>query len=78
MDVGTAWWDVDEGEFNYRGEPGFDFIEDGRLKDGVSAYGFGVDLHFFGLPMHWDFSKRWDFEDTLGTLETDFWIGFRF
>lgn len=78
VDVGTAWWDFDGVEYNYRGEPGFDFIEDGRLKDGVASYGFGVDLYFFGLPMHWDFSKRWDFKDTLGRLETDFWIGFRF
>jgi len=78
LDVGTAWWEFDGVKYNYRGEPGFDFIEDGRLVDGVAAYGVGLDLYFFGLPMHWDFSKRWDFEDTLGSLETDFWIGFRF
>ncbi len=79
LDVGAAWYDIDGQEYNFLGEPGFDFLDDDdRLDDGVSSYGFGLDLTFFGLPMHWDFSKRWDFEDTLGDLETDFWIGFRF
>ena len=72
LDVGAAWYEM----------PGFpdyyDFWQDGKLNDGVSSYGIGFSVNVFGLPMHWDFSKRWDFEDTLGTLETDFWVGIRF
>jgi len=90
VDVGAAWYDIDGQEFNFVGDPGFQFIgektlpdgtvvgESGRLNDGVAAYGFGFSLNAFGLPMHWDFIKRWDFKDTLGDTEVDFWIGFRF
>jgi hypothetical protein len=52
--------------------------ESGRLTDGVSTYGFGFTIYVFGLPMHWDFIKRWDFKETLGSTEVDFWIGTRF
>jgi len=78
LDLGAAWYDVDGVEYNYIGEEGFTFIDSGRLVDGVSAYGVGISLTLFGLPMHWDFAKRWDLKDTLGDLETDFWIGWKF
>ena len=90
VDIGAAWWDTDDGEFNYLGEPGFQFIgektlpdgtvvgESGRLQDGVASYGFGLTINLFGLPMHWDFVKRWDFDETLGDTEVDFWIGLQF
>jgi outer membrane protein assembly factor BamA len=52
--------------------------ESGRLNDGVATYGFGFSIYIFGMPMHWDFSKRWDFKNTLGGTEVDFWIGTRF
>jgi hypothetical protein len=52
--------------------------EDGRLTDGVASYGFGISLRLFGMPMHWDFIKRWDFKETLGSTEVDFWIGTQF
>jgi hypothetical protein len=35
--------------------------EDGKLTDGVAAYGFGISVNIFGLPFHWDWVKRWDF-----------------
>ncbi|MGQ9494936.1 MAG: hypothetical protein ACUVRY_01555 [Thermoanaerobaculaceae bacterium] len=57
----------------------FRFIKDGRLQDGLSSYGFGFSVDLFGLPMHWDFAKRWDFKKTLDKgFKTSFWIGFRF
>jgi len=72
LDVGAAYFDL----------PGwpdtFDFWQDGRLKDGVSTYGLGFSLNFFGLPMHWDFAKRWDFKETDPETFTAFWIGFRY
>lgn len=73
VDVGGAWWDVP----GYREK--FTFMEGGRLKDAASSYGFGFSLWLFGIPVHWDFAKRWDFKETLDTAwETSFWIGFRY
>ena len=63
---------------NMFGEPGFTFWEDGALKDGVSSYGWGLDIRLFGLPMHWDWVKIWNFDQTLTDWETYFWIGTRF
>ena len=88
-DVGAAWYDVDGQEYNFYGQPGFTFIgekevdgvivgESGRLQDGLSSYGFGFTLYLFGIPMHWDFVKRWDFKDTFGDTETSFWMGYKF
>ena len=73
LDVGGAYFDV----------PGFkqDFtcIKDGRLQDCVSSYGFGMSLYLFGLPVNWDFSKQWDFKQTLSRgAQTSFWVGFQF
>jgi len=57
----------------------FRFARDGRLQDGLSSYGFGFSVELFGLPVHWDFAKRWDFKQTLdGGYNTSFWIGFRY
>jgi len=78
LDVGTAWYDTNQGEFNYLGDPGFTFIQDGRLIDGFAAYGVGISLRVFGLPLNWDFVKLWDFKDTIGDTQTIFWIGYRF
>jgi hypothetical protein len=72
VDVGAAWFEDDSFDSD------FNFMDDGRLDDGFSAYGFGISLRLLGLPVHWEFAKRWDFEETLSDYETDFWIGFRF
>jgi Tol biopolymer transport system component len=73
LDVGGAYFDY----------PGFkqDFtcISGGRLQDCVSSYGFGMSLYLFGLPVNWDFSKQWDFKQTLSRgSQTSFWVGFQF
>ena len=79
MDVGAAWYQDSQGnKFNMFGEPGFEFQNDGVLVDGVSSYGFGIDVNLFGLPMHWDWTKIWNFDQALTTWETDFWVGVRF
>ena len=78
LDVGAAWYDVNGQEFNYLGEPGFTFREDGRLVDGVSSYGFGISLYLFGIPVHIDWVQLWDFENKISDREVDFWMGFRF
>jgi Tol biopolymer transport system component len=57
----------------------FRFLKNGRLQDGLSSYGFGFSVELFGLPVHWDFAKRWNFKQTLDRgYNTSFWIGFRF
>jgi hypothetical protein len=73
LDVGAAWFDSP----SYEQE--FTFMDGGQLVDGVSSYGFGLSATLFGLPMHWDFAKRWDFEESDGGgYYTTFWIGFRY
>ncbi len=69
FDIGGAWFpEVDD----------FDFLDDDdRLEDAVAAYGFGISTRLFGLPVNWDFSKRYDLKDS-GSFETSFWIGSRF
>ena len=72
LDVGAAWYEL-PGWPDY-----YDFMEDGRLEDGVSSYGVGFSVNLFGLPLHWDFAKRWDFKETEDETYTTFWIGFRY
>ncbi len=72
LDVGAAYFDLPW----YHQD--FDFMTDGRLVQGVSAYGFGVSMNLFGLPAHWDFAKRWDLKSTLSDRRTTFWIGYRY
>jgi hypothetical protein len=38
-----------------------------------------MSLYLFGLPVNWDFSKQWDFKQTLSRgSQTSFWVGFQF
>ncbi len=79
LDVGAAWYQDSAGDkFNMFGQPGFTFQEDGVLVDGVSSYGFGFDVNIFGMPLHFDWTKIWNFDLALTSWETDFWIGVRF
>ncbi len=71
LDVGGAWFGNVQ-DFNFWND------EDGRLEDGLSSYGFGVSAILFGLPVNWEFAKRWDFKDAEGGFRTGFWIGYRF
>ena len=50
----------------------------GRLTDGVASYGFGISVNLFGMPFHLNWTRRWDFSQTLGGTEVDFWIGWEF
>lgn len=49
-----------------------------QLVDGRAAYGFGFQIEFLGLQLHWDFAKLWDFKKTLSGLKTSFYIGAQF
>ena len=46
-----------------------------QLKDGRASFGFGFELNFLGLPLHWDFARLWDFKHTLSSFRTAFYIG---
>jgi Tol biopolymer transport system component len=73
VDVGAAWLDLPGFPPDY-----YDFWKDGHLQDGVADYGVGFSVDLFGLPLHWDFAKRWNFSQTLSGYQTSFWIGFRY
>ncbi|MGH9399629.1 MAG: hypothetical protein ACRD00_04630, partial [Thermoanaerobaculia bacterium] len=45
------------------------------LINGRSSFGFGFELNFLGLPLHWDFARIWDFKHTFGSFRTAFYIG---
>jgi len=49
-----------------------------RLIDGRSSYGYGIQFSFFGLTLHWDFARLWDFKTTYSGLRTSFYIGTEF
>ncbi len=70
LDVAGAWF-KDVQSFRFWNS------DQSRLEDAVSAYGFGITVRFFGLDLHWDFAKRWDFKES-GESSTSFWIGQRF
>ena len=89
-DIGAAWSVYDGEEYNMFGQPGFQFYgektledgtvvcEDDRLCDGLASYGFGITARIFGVPMHWDFVRKWDLKNSIGGTETQFWIGIRY
>ena len=90
VDIGAAWSVYDGEEYNFFGEPGFQFYgekiledgtvvcEDDRLCDGLASYGFGITARIFGMPMHWDFVRKWDLKNSIGGTEVQFWIGIRY
>jgi len=71
LDVGGAWFGRVQ-DFDFWND------EENRLQDGLSSYGFGLSAYLFGLPVNWEFAKRWDFKDAEGGFRTGFWIGYRF
>ncbi len=71
LDVGGAWYDEVQSFRFYNSDLD-------RLEDAVSSYGFGLSFRFLGIPWNIDFSKRWDFDKTLGGYETSIWFGPRF
>ena len=68
LDMGGAWF---EGQT-------FQLMEDHRLKDGRSTYGFGFTVRFLGLDWNWDWATRWDLKESTGGRNYSFWIGYTF
>lgn len=75
---GVIFFDVGAARFDGRdvdtGEP-FQFMEEGVLKHGRAAVGYGFSFNFWGLELHWDFAKRFDGKGTEGETRSSFWIG---
>jgi len=65
---------IDIGGAALKDQP-WQFWQDHRLKDGLSDYGFGVQTNFLGLPLHFDFSRQWDFKSSLSNFKLVFYIG---
>lgn len=70
FDVGGAWFHKFQ-KFTFYDS------KNGRLKDAIAAYGWGVTFNFFGLELNWDFARPWDFKQSQ-KIRTDFWVGYRF
>ncbi len=49
-----------------------------QLIDGRASYGYGLELTFLGLPLHWDFAKLTDLKKSQSALKTSFYIGYEF
>jgi Tol biopolymer transport system component len=49
-----------------------------QLIDGRASFGFGFELWFLGLPLHWDFARQTDLKQTLSGFQTSFYIGTSF
>ena len=65
FDIGAAKFDGDD----------FTFMREGRLVDAKASVGWGISFNFLGLPLNWDFAKRFDGKETEGGFRTSFWIG---
>lgn len=73
LDIAGSWFDYAGQDFEFWNS------DESRLEDAFAAYGWGMSVRFAGLDLHWDFSKAWDGESTLGDgFRTNFWIGRRF
>ena len=70
---GVLFFDV--GAAKFEDQP-FEFRDDeGRFVDAKASVGWGISFRLFGLPLNWDFAKRFDGKETEGGFRTSFWIG---
>ena len=45
------------------------------LVSTFASFGFGFEVNFLGLPLHWDFARQWNFQRTITGFKTAFYIG---
>jgi hypothetical protein len=65
---------LDVGAAHFEGQP-FQFMRNGRFADGRASVGWGLGVNILGLPVNWDFAKRFDGRKFEGGFRTSFWIG---
>jgi hypothetical protein len=68
---------VDVGAGHFEGQP-FRFISDGKLQDGRAAVGIGISFNLLGLPINFDFARRYTAAGLEDKLRSSFWIGQQF
>ncbi len=44
-------------------------------EGGFSDWGFGIQTTFLGLPLHFDFAKQWNFNQSLSDFKLFFYLG---
>lgn len=70
---GVLFFDI--GGAKFEDQP-FTFLgDDNRLVDAKASVGWGISFNLLGLPVNWDFAKRFDGKDTEGGFRTSFWVG---
>ena len=70
---GVLFFDIGAAKFENQN---FSFRDpDGRFVDPKASVGWGISFHLFGLPLNWDFAKRFDGKELEGGFRTSFWIG---
>ena len=69
---GKAFFDI--GGAAYKNQ-NFECYADGQLQNCIADYGFGLSLNFLGFPLHFDFSRLWNFKQSIGGFKTFFYIG---
>jgi Tol biopolymer transport system component len=73
----TLW--TSEPGLSYVRNPVFGEPVDGfHLVDGRATYGFGFQMFFLGYPLHFDWTKFWDFKVSSPSWKFSFWIGYDF
>jgi outer membrane protein assembly factor BamA len=70
---GVFFFDI--GAAKFEDQP-FNFRDDeGRFVDAKASVGWGIAFHLFGLPLNWDFAKRFDGKEFESGFRTSFWVG---
>lgn len=70
---GVIFFDI--GAARFKDQP-FEFRDDeGRFVNAKASVGWGISFNFLGMPLNWDFAKRWDGKELDEGFRTSFWIG---
>lgn len=88
-DAGSVWSEDSDFKFEFQDSApdGVDTPEDGLLYFNadrpnpnflIGAYGVEISMNLLGLPVHWTWSRRTNFEEFPSNSRMSFWIGLTF
>lgn len=81
FDIGGVWFDKNAfgPDYPYRDQLGFDLLTDNglELKDGLSSFGFALEVNLWGYPLHFDWVYRTNLKESK-FYGVKFWVGFDF
>jgi Tol biopolymer transport system component len=66
VDVGATHFK--DQQFQFRNDEGF-------FEDGAASIGWGFSFNLLGLPLNWDFAKRFNGKELEKGFRTSFWVG---